>query len=88
MLRRWLPLVAVSVALLHTVPACMSDSSDTKLNPQPLPPGDPDGVGEPTDGTDNGSSSSGGMSPGGADAGASTDAGADAADAADSGDDQ
>lgn len=87
MLRRWLPLVAVSVALLRAVPACMSDSSDTRLNPQPLPPGDPpEEVGEPS--TDNGSSSSGGMSPGGADAGASGDSGADAADAADGGGDQ
>ena len=90
MLRRWLPLVAVSVVLLHAVPACMSDSSDTRLNPQPLPPGEPpDGFGETTGGTGN-SSSSGGASPGGADGGASADAGAEAeaADAADGGVDQ
>ncbi|MBN9165621.1 MAG: hypothetical protein BGO98_19460 [Myxococcales bacterium 68-20] len=89
MLRRWLPLVAISVALLHAVPACMSDSGDTKLNPQPLPPGEPpDGFGTPSDGTEDDDSSDGeGMSPG-TDAGVSADAGADSADAADSGNDQ
>jgi len=74
MLRRWLPLVAISVALLHAVPACMSDSGD--------------GFGTPSDGTEDDDSSDGeGMSPG-TDAGVSADAGADSADAADSGNDQ
>lgn len=39
--RRWLFWFAVSVGSLYAVPACMSDSSDTKLNPQPLPPSAP-----------------------------------------------
>ncbi|MBX3204600.1 MAG: hypothetical protein KF764_05995 [Labilithrix sp.] len=84
MLRRWLPLFAVSVALLHGVPACMGGSDD-KLNPQPLPPGDPPGeLGEGSDnpGTgDSTSSGSGGAAPNAPDAGLSADA-----DAGDGGD--
>ena len=59
MLRRWLPVLAVSFVLAHAVNACSSD----ELNPQPLPPNDPDGRtdapgAQQTGGSSNGSSSS------------------------------
>jgi hypothetical protein len=60
MVRRWLPMLAVSFTLLHSVPACIG-GGDEKLNPQPLPPGDPDkGTSEPTPGENGGSTSSSG----------------------------
>lgn len=39
--RRWLPILATSAVLLHGMSACMG-TSDENLNPQPLPPREPD----------------------------------------------
>ncbi|MBX3197330.1 MAG: hypothetical protein KF894_04160 [Labilithrix sp.] len=78
MIRRWVPLLALVVVLVHAVAACMG--GDDALNPQPLPPQDPtdqvdDGRSDnPTTG-ENGGSSSGGAAPTGPlDAGTSPDA--------------
>ncbi len=52
-------MLAVGAVLVHGVPACLSDGDpDGKLNPQPLPPGDPPEP-FPSDGLDNGSGSAG-----------------------------
>ena len=75
-------MLAIGAVLLHAVPACMSSSSDEKLNPQPLPPGDPPPeLGDPT-GNDSTGGSGGAAPPTpgtSSDAGKSTDADADAA---------
>ncbi len=80
-------MLAIGAVLLHAMPACLG-GGDEKLNPQPLPPADPDDrTGVPTS-DDNGSTSSGGNGatpevPGSmdaavpADADAATDGGGD-----------
>ena len=69
-------MLAIGAVLLHGVPACMS-TGDDKLNPQPLPPGDP----PPERGEDtSGESNSGGAAPlpgSFADGGVAADADAD-----------
>jgi len=82
MLRRWLPILAIATVLLHGASGCISDGED-KLNPQPLPPGDPPTDRGPTqDGENSGagpmpSLGDGGLS-GDADAGTGADAASDA----------
>lgn len=79
MVRRWAPLIALGVVLLHAVAACMG--GDDGLNPQPLPPQDPTDQfgngrddGEPSTGDNGGSSGGGSAAPGAVDAGAAADA--------------
>ncbi len=52
-------MLAIATVLLHGASACISDGED-KLNPQPLPPGEPDERGPPAQGgTDNGADPTG-----------------------------
>jgi hypothetical protein len=71
-------MLAALVVLAHALPACLGDRDDTKLNPQPLPPGEPGrGTGETP--VNNGDGDGNGAAPpGGMDAGSTTDG--DAAD--------
>ena len=84
---RKLLFVGVGVLALHGVQAC---STETELNPQPLPPQGGEGSGDPTQAPDpaknSGSDTSGGGTGGAASPPAAADAGTEGGDAADGGD--
>lgn len=86
MLSRKVLLLAAGALALYGAQAC---ATDTELNPQPLPPGEPTAVEDPENGDKKGGGSSGSTPPpssdGASDAGDAGDA-ADAHDASDSGD--
>jgi hypothetical protein len=69
-------LVTASALALCGAQAC---TSDTELNPQPLPPADPTRSPDGKEGSDNGGGSSGATNPGSADA-AAPDGGGDGGD--------
>lgn len=80
---RKLLIVSVGVLALYGVQAC---TSETELNPQPLPPGGGGDLRNPQDEAEtdkNGSTGAGGMSPAPS---TGSDAGAEGGDAADAGD--